>query len=140
MEKEVTVRSIKPAHEDDRGMIMDILDDIDAQHIGLITSKAGCVRGNHYHEKAEQFNFILSGKANFYWKDTRDPEAKVHKLELNKWDFVSIPTHIIHTVEAVEDLEFLDINTVSRSDEGYEKDVYRVDPLEKQQWSQFSNQ
>ena len=49
--KEVIVKHIEPVHEDERGIIMDILEDETILHIGLITSKKGCIRGNHYHNK-----------------------------------------------------------------------------------------
>ena len=124
--KEVIVKHIEPVYKDDRGEINDILEDENILHIGLITSKAGAVRGNHYHNKAKQFNYIISGEVELITKDLDDPNAEIKRVILKKGDFVSIPTRVIHTVKAIEDSVFLDFNTESRSGQGYEEDTVRV--------------
>lgn len=123
--KEVIIKSIKPAFEDERGKISDILDDENILHVGIITSKKGTIRGNHYHNKAKQFNYILKGKMELTIKkvDGDDPERK---YILQKGDFVGIPVRVIHSLRALEDSEFIDLNTESRSGEGYEDDVVRI--------------
>ncbi|MFA5887110.1 MAG: cupin domain-containing protein [Candidatus Nanoarchaeia archaeon] len=125
--KKISIKHIKPAFEDQRGAIHDILDDENILHIGLITSKKGAVRGNHYHNKAKQFNYVLKGKAEFLSKDSEDPNAKTEKNIIKEGDFISIPPKVIHTIIALEDFEFLDFHDFSRTDNGYEKDVIRVD-------------
>jgi len=125
--KEIIIKHIKPVHEDERGIIKDILDDENILHIGIITSKTGSIRGNHYHTKAKQYNYIVSGKVELITKDLDDPNAEIKRVTLNKGDFVFIPTRIIHTMKALEDTEFLDFNTESRSGTGYEDDTVRVE-------------
>ena len=122
---EATVQKIKPAFEDERGAIFDLLDDENILHIGVITCTKGAVRGNHYHNKAKQFNYILKGKFEFVTRgiDESDP---VKTVIVEEGDFVSIPTHLIHTFVALEDGEFMDFNTESRSGDGYESDTVRI--------------
>ncbi|MFH2067778.1 MAG: cupin domain-containing protein [Pseudomonadota bacterium] len=118
------IKKIKPVFEDERGAIYDILDDENILHIGLITAKKGAVRGNHYHKKAKQFNHILSGKMEL--KITDIDTGKVIKHTLEKNDFISIPAGVGHTLIALEDSEFIDLNTESRSEDGYEQDTIRL--------------
>lgn len=124
MDNKVQIKKITPAFEDERGIIMDILDDENIQHIGLITAKPSAVRGNHYHNKAKQYNYILKGKVEVIIHENKDAEPQSHILE--KGDFIFIPAGIIHTIKAIEDTVFLDFNTESRSGDGYEQDTVRV--------------
>jgi len=127
--EKVTVKNILPAFEDDRGKIYDLLDDEVIMHIGLITSEKGAVRGNHYHEITKQFNYIIKGsgilKIRYLDKGNSD-----ETIEIKKGDFISIPPRVIHTIIANEYIEFLDLNTLTRSNDGYEKDTIRVEPNE----------
>lgn len=124
--KSVTVRKIKPVFEDERGKIFDLLEDENILHVGIITSKAGTIRGNHYHKIAKQFNYILKGKAELIIKDPDNIAIPPQIYILVEGDFVSIPSRVIHSVKALEDLEFIDLNTTSRSARGYEDDTIRV--------------
>ena len=53
---------LKIAHQDKRGKIIDILENEKINAITLITINKGAVRGNHYHKKTYQWNYIVSGK------------------------------------------------------------------------------
>jgi mannose-6-phosphate isomerase-like protein (cupin superfamily) len=61
----------------------------------------------HFHEKAQQFFYILSGKATFYVKDER--------FEVNAKEGISILPTVNHFIsnESLEDLEFLVISNPS---------------------------
>jgi len=127
MEK-VEIKHIKPAFTDHRGDIFDLLDDEKILHVGLITSTKGAVRACHYHNKAKQFNYVLKGSFEFLSKEVDNPNAEVIKTILREGDFVSIPTRVIHKFVALEDESaIIDLNTESRSGDGYESDTVRVD-------------
>ena len=49
-------------HKDKRGLITDLLEKKMINTVTLITQKKGTVRGNHYHKKTIQWNYLLSGK------------------------------------------------------------------------------
>ena len=53
---------IKINFKDNRGIISDILENENINAITLITIKKGKVRGNHYHKKTYQWNYIINGK------------------------------------------------------------------------------
>jgi dTDP-4-dehydrorhamnose 3,5-epimerase-like enzyme len=57
------VRKIDPyeAFRDHRGEIRDLLRDETFEGATLIFTKAGNVRGNHYHARTAQFTYVLTG-------------------------------------------------------------------------------
>jgi len=124
--KEVSIKHIEPVFEDERGEIFDILDDEKILHVGLITAQKGAVRGNHYHKKAKQYNYVLEGKLELRVKDVDGNEADTQRYILGKSDFVYIPSGLVHTLVALEDSKFIDLNTESRSGSGYEEDTIRI--------------
>ncbi len=65
----------------------------------------------HFHEKAQQFFFILSGKAIFYINDER--------FEVIEKEGISILPNFKHFIanESLEDLEFLVISNPSTNDD-----------------------
>ena len=121
----VTIKHIEPAFEDNRGEILDLLDDEEIMHVGLITSESGAIRGNHYHGVTKQFNYILRGSGILKIKYL-DNDRSEGTFNIKAGDFISIPPRVIHTIIAEEYLEFLDLNTLTRNDDGYEKDTIRV--------------
>lgn len=122
----VQIKKTDPVFTDQRGSIFDLLDDAIIQHVGIITSKKGTIRGNHYHLKQDQYNYIFSGKVKLLTRNIEGDSKLVESHILVPGDFVSIPTKVIHTMEFLEDTVFLDLNSESRSNDGYEKDTIRV--------------
>ena len=120
----VIINKVQPVFEDNRGKIFDLLDDEVIMHVGIITSEPGAIRGNHYHKITKQFNYIIKGKAklNIKYVDNGTEES----FEVGVGDFISIPPRVVHTFTAIDYFVMLDLNTLSRSDDGYEKDTIRV--------------
>jgi len=121
-----TIKKLKPAFGDERGEIWDIAEGGGIQHVGLIKSKKGAVRANHYHKKATQYTFILKGKVEWYTKDLRDDSAETTKTILEPGDLAIDPPEVAHAMVAMEDTEFLDMTDVSRESGGYEEDTIRI--------------
>ena len=124
--KEILIKHIEPVFKDERGEIFDILDDEIILHVGLITAKTGAIRGHHYHKRAKQYNYILGGKLELRVSDINESERDEKKYILEKSDFVYIPNGLVHTLIALKDSKFIDLNTESRSGEGYEEDTIRI--------------
>ena len=118
---------IKAVFEDERGAIYDLLDKESIHHIGMITSKKGSVRGNHYHNGARQITYILSGKMELTLKDMKEQNAKPQKMIMEGGDVVDIPAMVAHSLKALEDTTFLIFTDKQRADGGYENDTYRVE-------------
>ncbi len=122
-----SVIRLKPAFEDERGEIWDILDNCRLEHVGFIRSKKGSVRGNHYHKRSTQYTFVLDGKIQFYRKDLRSGDsASVEKLVLGPGDLAIDPPGVAHAVLALEDSTFLDMMDVHREGNAYEDDTVRI--------------
>src|SRR3989344_7174588 len=121
----ITKTKIKPAFEDERGAIYDLLDG-EVHHIGMITSKKGSVRGNHYHKLARQVTYVLSGKVELTLKDMNDSDSKSQKIIMEGNDVVDIPVMVAHSLKALEDTTFLIFTDRERTDNGYEDDTYRI--------------
>ena len=125
--KDLEVQHLEPVFEDERGSIYDLLDHDMISHIGMISSKQGSVRGNHYHKTAKQITYLLEGQMELFTKDVQDDQAEVQSVRLRKGDIISIPPYTIHTLKALKDSVFLIFTDKPRSEGGYEDDTYRVE-------------
>lgn len=118
------VIKLKTSFEDDRGQITDLLEDEEINSISLITFKKGVVRGNHYHEKTFQWNYLLSGKIKLV---TQMPNGKRVEIIMNKGDLsVTVPMEK-HVLEALETSELMVFTKGPRSGRAYETDTFRLE-------------
>jgi quercetin dioxygenase-like cupin family protein len=116
---------VAPAWSDARGSITDLLNDVAIRHIGLIDSKAGAVRGNHFHRQADQYAYILRGRVRYY---ERPPGHDVAVADLEVGDLVFTRAGVAHTLQFLEDSLLLVLTTHSRAANGFEDDTIRLDP------------
>lgn len=115
---------------DARGTITDIFVNSPKDHATVITSKKGAVRGNHYHKKTVQYDFVLSGRLTVFTKKING--KKIYRNELKAYDLAIHQPEEIHTLVADEDSVFLAFADGVRGGEKYENDTFRVsEPLEK---------
>lgn len=120
------VTSIKPAFEDTRGKIIDIVDGTEFVHAGIVTYRTGAIRGNHYHKKTEQLDYILKGRIRHLSKDLSKKGSKVKEVILKKGDLINNIPLEWHSDEAIEESELLFFTKKARQEGGYEEDVFRV--------------
>ncbi len=121
-----SINQIKPVFEDHRGTIADLVEGKNLQHVGLIVSKKGAVRGNHYHKKATQYTYILKGKVEYYRKDLRVESSVVERFVVGPGTLSIEPPQVAHALVALEDTEFLDMTDVSRDKNGYDADTFKI--------------
>tara|TARA_Y100000310_G_C20681197_1_gene816063 strand:+ start:940 stop:1350 length:411 start_codon:yes stop_codon:yes gene_type:complete len=129
------VEKIKPAHTDDRGDIIDVVDGESFVHAGICTfEKEGVERAAHYHKETDQINYILSGKIRYLTKDLSKDGTKVNEVILEEGDKVECDPFEWHCMIALEKSKLLFFTRKSRHGKGYEEDVFRVprDQIEKQ--------
>jgi quercetin dioxygenase-like cupin family protein len=122
----IRLRRIKPVFKDRRGSVYDIVEK-KVGHVGVITSKRGAVRGNHYHKRSVQYTYVLSGTVRYTQKDTRGKTAKRESIILRPGDLVETPPLVAHSLKFLQDATILDITTKSRHSGGYEKDTIRTE-------------
>lgn len=117
------VVSKKRVFEDERGWILDILENEVVEYATIISSKKGTVRGNHYHKESVQYAYVLKGSMELL---TQMPGEDVQRTVIKAGDLVFNPPMERHTMVAIEDSEFLVLTKGPRGGRNYEKDTYRL--------------
>jgi len=112
---------------DDRGSIQPLVDRT-IESCVLISSKKGSVRANHYHKTDWHYCYVLSGKIDYYYRETGGTgSVKKECIETGKMFFT--PPMIDHTMVFLEDTTFLAFGRNSRKQESYESGIERIPPL-----------
>lgn len=114
---------LAPVFSDARGDIFDIAEGT-VGHVGMVTFVKGAIRGKHYHKESTQYSYVISGTLKFTVSDIDGGNAREYLLE--KGALSTIPPRVIHTYEALSDAVMLDLTTLARTNDGYEKDTVRV--------------
>ena len=110
-------------HKDARGTIRDLLiADLDGATI--ITTKAGAIRGNHYHQDTTQWTYVLDGSIKVVTEML--PEPPLHDT-LQTGEMMVSPPMERHAWQAIEDSIVLVLTKGPRSGEDYESDVVRLE-------------
>ena len=120
----VVVKKLKPVLQDKRGDIFDILEET-VRHVGMVTfTKAGIVRASHYHKKSVQYQYVLSGTIRLTVHDLEGKRRKSYVMGTG--GYASIPPRVVHVVTSLSPASMLDLTTISRKNDGYERDTVRV--------------
>ncbi len=107
-------------HEDERGIIQDLLGPVDA--VTQITSRPGAVRGNHVHQATEQWAYLVCGTMIF----ARLEDDGVHTRDVTAPAIVHEPAGIPHAWKSVTDTTVLVFTKGPRSGQAYESDTQRL--------------
>jgi len=113
----------KISYQDGRGLIIDLLEKRTINAITFITQKKGKVRGNHFHKKTIQWNYLIKGKIEIVAKKKNN---NLKKIILSKGDLVETPKNERHAIRAIKDSEFLVFTQGPRGGKEYEKDTFRL--------------
>ena len=114
--------SIKINYKDERGFIVDLLEKKNINAITYITQKKGKIRGNHFHKKTIQWNYVLKGKLELITKKNN----KKKKIILSKGDLVETSKNEAHAFRALRNSEFLVFTQGPRGGKEYENDTFRL--------------
>ena len=112
------------AFEDERGRILDILENGVIDSVTIISSKKGAVRGNHYHKESVQYTFVLKGEMMLF---TQMPGEETEVTVLGPGDLAFTPPLERHALVARKDSEFLALTRGPRRGQNYEQDTYRLE-------------
>ena len=120
---------IKINHQDSRGVIVDLLEKKKINAITYITQKKGKIRGNHFHKKTIQWNYLIKGKIKIV---TKKINRSVQEMILSRGDLVVTSSNESHAIKAIEYSEYLVFTQGPRGGKEYEKDTFRLsEPLIK---------
>lgn len=119
----ITVRRIAPAFADARGTITDVLQDVAVTDATIITTRAGAVRGNHFHKETRQFLYMLEGRMRL---TTRYAGHRSTSVVLEKGDLVVSEPGEQHAMRALEDMVWLVLSSGPRGGTDFESDTFRL--------------
>jgi quercetin dioxygenase-like cupin family protein len=120
----MTVKRIGKAFEDERGAIADVLQSEPIEHVSVIESNAGAVRGNHFHRETYQWVYVLSGALGYA---VEVPGGQVKRGVVRAGDLLLTEPMEAHAMEALEPSSMLVLTRGPRGGESYESDTYRLD-------------
>lgn len=105
---ELVIKGANP-FEDDRGRIdnYDLPESVNL--IGLISSKKGTIRANHFHPVQEQKCILISGKYVSVYKDLLFPDSPVKHQLIQAGDLSIMPPMVAHTMIFLEDSVFVNL-------------------------------
>jgi mannose-6-phosphate isomerase-like protein (cupin superfamily) len=108
--------------KDKRGIIIDLLHKENINAITYITILKGSVRGNHYHKKTSQWNFILSGKMKLISRK----KNKISSVILKKNQLCLTEPMEHHALVGLTKCELLVFTKGPRGGKEYESDTFRI--------------
>ena len=114
-------------HLDDRGRIADAFFGVNINHVVVIDSVKGAVRGNHYHKETVQSILITKGSMEYWYKKLGEnlPAQFVVAVE---GDVITSDNNEIHAMRMLEDhTQFIAFTEGVRGGKNYESDTYRVE-------------
>lgn len=111
-------------HSDDRGVIIDLVENQSINAITFISFSKGAVRANHYHKKTSQWNYITKGQIKLV---TQFGEGPINEKILQKGDLVMTIPMEKHALVGLEDSEMLVFTEGPRGGKEYESDTFRLE-------------
>ena len=114
---------IQPAFSDERGSIADVLYKHEVNHVGLIESVAGVVRGNHYHKLTTQHTLVTRGSLRYFWRAVDGGEVQSEIVRAG--EMASSPPNEIHAMYMFEQTQIVVLSEGVRGGVDYESDTFR---------------
>jgi len=116
--------------KDHRGIIKDLIQE-NINSATYITIKKGKIRGNHFHKKTTQWNFVIKGRVNLYYK-TNVKSKKIKKILLKRNDLAVCYPNEPHAFKCIKNCEIIVFTKGPRRGKEYENDTFRLDtPISK---------
>lgn len=110
--------------EDNRGTIMDIFVSHPFEHCVIIHSTPGSVRGNHYHERSLQCDFMVKGRMKVFSRKAGSDVIEESISEKGEW--IEWEKGEAHEFIAIDDVTFLSFVNGPRGGNEYESDTYHL--------------
>ena len=114
---------------DERGFIKDILTGVKLDGVTLIHTRAGAVRGNHWHAETVQWTYVLTGCLAITTRPRESGEIK-HDVA-RPGDLVVSLANEDHAWRALEDSDVLVFTSGPRSGVDYETDTIRLADVDR---------
>lgn len=122
------IKKLKINNSDSRGQIMDIFEKKKINHCTIVTFKNKSIRGNHYHKKSHQYEFIFDGT--FIVKTMKiknNKSKKINTYKVKKNDFIEHKPFHAHALKCTSKKGTLIVFSKGlRGGKDYEKDTFRL--------------
>ncbi len=109
--------------KDKRGVIIDLIEKTEINAVTYISQKKNSIRGNHYHKKTIQWNYLLSGKVILI---TQKKNKKIMKKIMKKGDLILTEKNEKHAIKALKNSEMLVFTKGPRGGKEYESDTFKL--------------
>ena len=126
--KFMELTKVKTKFQDDRGAITDVLVKEAIEYVTVISSKAGSVRGNHYHKETTQHILITKGELE-YWYKNLDSSESASCVIAKVGDLITTPPLEIHALRITKANQFIVFSEGKRGGKDYETDTYRTEDI-----------
>jgi dTDP-4-dehydrorhamnose 3,5-epimerase-like enzyme len=120
------IKIIQPdfTHTDERGTLTQLVR-AGYRQINVVSSKAGSVRGDHYHKNNTEAFFVISGS--FTLQAKKDSEC--YEYIFKKGDMFEIPPYVSHHFNYIEDTILISmyskgVEMADASEGGSKKDIH----------------
>lgn len=105
---------------DERGSITQLVHD-GWKQVNYITSKAGVLRGKHYHKHNEEAFYVISGEFELELTDIKTGEKETYIIK--EKDFFLIKSYVSHSFKYTKDTTLISMYS-NGVEEGDNKDIY----------------
>ncbi|MBU1092765.1 cupin domain-containing protein [Patescibacteria group bacterium] len=123
------VESPLESHSDDRGTINDIFYNTNINHVAIIDSKPGSLRGNHYHKETTQHMLMTKGSLQYWYKPV-DSNEPAQMMLAKEGDLITTPPLEIHALVITDEgNQFIVFSEGKRGGKDYESDTFRTDSI-----------
>lgn len=117
---------LDPPFEDARGKIQNlVLSPITST--AIITSKAGSVRSNHYHNANWHYLYIVSGSMEYYERDVDASGENIKPIIVKAGEMVFTAPHKVHKTFFLENTIMMSFGAGTKDHEHHEEDLVRVE-------------
>jgi len=120
----MNIKKTQVNFEDERGMIRDMMTHTSVDAMTYITFSKDAVRGNHYHNKTMQYDYIISGKLICRTRENENGEIEEALVEAG--DLITHPWPVWHAYKALEDSVMISSTLGPRQGDEYENDTVRL--------------
>lgn len=116
------IQFLKPdfEHVDERGKLVQLVHD-GWKQVNVIESKAGQVRGNHYHKMNKEAFYVVKGEFDLWLEKNGESET----YHLTTGQMFQIESYVIHTFEFRKDSILIGFYDTGIEMAGIEKDIFK---------------
>lgn len=109
---------------DHRGYIQNLL--LRPMGVAIISSKAGTIRSNHYHQTDYHYLYVISGSMLYYERSIDESGDGIVPITMHAGEMIFTAPHKVHKTEFIQDTILLSISKNPRDHQSHESDVIRI--------------